>query len=319
MNNNYPQVSIIILNFNGLALTKKCVDSVGHITYPNYRLVIIDNNGGQKNGEILRAKYGKKHIVLENDKNLGYAGGNNVGIRYALTSLRADYVLILNNDTVVHPSFLEQMVKSASPSLKIGMVGATILQHNKQDRIDTIGLKLLMSGLPYKRTNVQDPLFCPSGACALYSAKMLYDIEMNGEFFDEDFFLYAEDVDLGFRGILRGYESMIADDAIVYHKVSATTKEQSPLSIYYGHRNTPLMILKNFPRSLLLRYGAKILFFQIITPIYYLFTNPRNIWTVVQSKIDALLLFPKMMQKRRLIQASITISNKDLVKRLSLR
>lgn len=317
MSDKHPRVSIIILNFNGLALTKECVDSVLKIDYPIYNIIIIDNDSRAREGEKLKEYYQHQAITIINRRNLGYAGGNNVGIRYALKNICADYVLILNNDTIVHPSFLKQMIECAAISLKIGMIGARILRYDKQNEIDTIGLKLLTSGLPYKRTNVHDPLFCPSGACALYSAEMLRDIEMDGDFFDEDFFLFAEDIDLGFRGILRGYESVIANDAIVYHKVSTTTKEQSPLSIYYGHRNTPLMILKNFPRSLLIRYGAKILFFQIISPIYYLFIDPRNTWTVIRSKIDAFRLFSKMMRKRRLIQASKTILNNALIKRLS--
>ncbi len=317
MNDKHPSISIIILNFNGFVLTKECVDSVLKVDYPTYNIIIVDNNSKNSEGEKLKERYERQATTIINRHNLGYAGGNNVGIRYALTNLRADYILILNNDTIVHPSFLKQMIKRAATSPKIGMTGARILRYDKQDEIDTIGLKLLTSGLPYKRINARDPLFCPSGACALYSAKMLRGIEMNNEFFDEDFFLFAEDIDLGFRGILRGYESIIANDAIIYHKVSSTTKEQSPLSIYYGHRNTPLMIIKNFPRSFLIRYGAKIIFFQIIAPIYYLFINPRNIWTVVQSKIDTLRLFPKMMRKRRLIQTSKTISNKNLVKLFS--
>ncbi|HLC99828.1 MAG TPA: glycosyltransferase family 2 protein [Patescibacteria group bacterium] len=303
-----PLVAIIVLNYNNLSDTEECVRSVEQIAYPNYRLIVVDNAGDQDNGETLEAAYAQKHIVLRNEKNLGYAGGNNVGIRYALNELHAPYVLILNNDTIVTSSFLEAMVKSAQKNPSVGMVAAKILQYPKEkNQIDSIGLKLTRSGLPYKRTSENDPLFCPSGACALYTAQMLRDAEQNGEFFDEDFFLYGEDIDLGFRGVLFGYDCVFAQNAIIYHKGSATTKERSPLSIYYGHRNTPLMIVKDFPLPLFLRYGLSILFYQIITPLYYLFIDPRNIRTVVRAKFDAVKSLPQMLSKRKYIQKKKTI------------
>lgn len=313
MKNKFPRTAIIVLNYNGFSHTKECVESLEQITYPNYRLIIVDNNGGRNDAKRLRSAYGAKHIVLENDQNLGYAGGNNVGIRYALTKYNADYVLILNNDAVVHPSFLEKMTECATASSKIGAIGSVILRYDKRDEIETIGLKLLKNGLAYKRTSTRDPLFCPSGACVLYSAEMLHDVEMNGEYFDEDFFLFGEDVDLGFRAILRGYETALAYKAIVFHKVSATTKERSPLSIYYGHRNTPLMILKNFPSSFLFRYSVIILFIQLITPIYYLLIDPRHVWVVTRAKLHALYYIPRILRKRRVIQSTRVISDKELL------
>lgn len=147
-----PFVSIIVLNYNNFSDTIECVASLEKISYPNYRIIIVDNKSSRDDGQKLEQKYSKKHVVILNKKNLGYAGGNNIGIRYALDNLKASYILVINNDTVVEPLFLTSMIKTAESSPDIGMVAATIKCFKNRDQIDSLGLKLTKTGLPYKRT-----------------------------------------------------------------------------------------------------------------------------------------------------------------------
>ncbi len=236
--------------------------------------------------------------IIRLGANLGFAGGNNVGIRYAL-GLGCDYILILNNDTVVHESALREMVGTALLAPAIGMVAPAVYDYCKPNLIDRLGVVLTKSGLAYDRKNWEDgPLFCPSGCAALYSRSLLSAVQFGEEFFDEDFFAYSEDVDLGFRAQLRGFRATLAEDAIVYHKGSASSGGRGSLmSIYLGHRNTIWTIIKNYPVRLLLRNILWIVLGQIGG-------LGRNVgypefWGVARGKFHGLVNVGGAWRKRR--------------------
>src|SRR3989339_346256 len=121
---NKPLVYILILNWNGKEDTLECLSSLKKIDYPNYKTIVIDNGSTDDSVKIINKKYPKIKII-ENKKNLGYAEGNNVGIRYALKN-KADYVLILNNDTIVDKKFLTELVKVGESNEKVGIVGPNV-------------------------------------------------------------------------------------------------------------------------------------------------------------------------------------------------
>ena len=125
MKSDSPKVAIVILNWNGLADTLECLDSLQKIVYPNYVVVVIDNGSNGNDAEIIKKKFGDFVFVIEEEKNLGFAGGCNEGIRWALHS-GAKYVLLLNNDTVVDPNFLIELVNVAQNDPQIGIVGPKV-------------------------------------------------------------------------------------------------------------------------------------------------------------------------------------------------
>jgi GT2 family glycosyltransferase len=293
-----PTVAVIVVNWNGGTNTMECLQSLQRVRYPNVKVIVVDN--ASHPGEVAQLRrWGNGVTLLENSSNLGFSGGNNVGIRHALKDPTTAYVLILNNDVVVEPEFLTEMVETARAG-NADMVSPTVLSHADKATIDRLGIVVSRALLGYdmKRWEGKEPL-CPSGCCALYSRRLLGAVEHNGEYFDEDFFAYAEDVDLGLRAVLRGFRGALAARAIIYHKGSASTALESPFSQYHGHRNTIWYLAKSVPVSTLLRHLPWVLVGQLGP----LFSNAARgrFRVILQAKIDGVRGIPRMLKKRRAI------------------
>lgn len=138
---NYAKVSIIILNWNGLEDTIECLESLKNITYPNYEVIVVDNGSSGDDVSILKGKYDDYIHMIANDQNYGFPEGCNIGMRYALGE-GADYLLLLNNDTVVAPEFLTELVKVAGGGPSIGIVGSKIYYYDRPSRIQAVGGKI---------------------------------------------------------------------------------------------------------------------------------------------------------------------------------
>lgn len=256
-------------------------------------------------------------VLIRIGRNLGFAGGNNVGIRYALIS-KCDYVFILNNDTVVKEEALTEMIKIILQNPKLGMVAPVVYHYHQPDLIDRLGIVLTKAGLGYDRKSKTDgPLLCPSGCAALYSRTLLLAIACNDEYFDEDFFAYCEDMDLGIRAQLRGFEAALADRAIIFHKGGRSLGGPgSKTSIYLGHRNTIWTIAKNYPANVLIRNILWIILGQIGGLIKN-FGHPQ-LWVVVRGKVDGVKGLRKMCLKRKVCSKGDKCGRLPIDKRLFL-
>ena len=138
---NYPKASIIILNWNGLKDTIECLESLKKITYPNYEVIIVDNASSGYDVRILRQQYGDTIHMIANDQNYGFPEGCNIGMRYALGK-GTDYLLLLNNDTVVAPEFLTELVKVAESDDSIGITGSKVYYYQRPNTIQSAGGKM---------------------------------------------------------------------------------------------------------------------------------------------------------------------------------
>lgn len=248
-----PKVSIIILNWNGWKDTIDCLESLEKINYPNCEIIVVDN--GSTDGSLERIKNHESRIkfkIVENKENLGFSGGNNVGIKYAMES-RADYVLLLNNDTLVEPDFLSELVKIGESDKKIGLVGPKIYFYppDKPARAWFCGGKInwlktrgshLKCGSPEESESpkISDYL---TGCCLLIKREVIEKIGGLGE----EYFLYYEDTDYCLRARKLGWQCVYAPNAVIWHKVSQSSKEFSPSYIYYHTRNGLMLARKNNP------------------------------------------------------------------------
>ena len=283
------KIAIIILNWNGLENSRECLISLKKITYPSYKIIFIDNGSKINEAEIL-AKEFQSHFseirFIRNEKNLGFAQGNNQGITEALKDQEVGYVCTLNNDTIVELNFLDEAIKKFLDP-QIGMIAMKVINYYEQNKIDSLGMTLTQSGLTFnnKIQNTNDKLqniFCPCGSAALYSRQLLEKCFINeNEYFDKDFFCYAEDFDLGFRGRLAGFDCLLADEAIVYHKVSASTSEKSDLAVFYTYRNICWTLIKDLPFILWLKYLPKIIIGQLL--IIFLYFLRRKYFLILNS------------------------------------
>jgi GT2 family glycosyltransferase len=247
-----PLVSVIVVNYNGLHLLKECLDSLRGQAFTDFETIFVDNASSDGSVEFVEAGYPEVKIV-KNQKNLGYGGGNNAGIRVSA----GRYIVLLNNDTKVDPRWLQQLVGAAGKEERTGMCASKILNYYEPDIIDNTGLLMYRDGIARGRGRLEkdtgqydseEEVFFPSGCAGLYKREMMDEIGL----LDEDFFLYVEDVDIGLRGRLAGWRCVYVPDAVVYHKYSATTEPYSPLKAYLVERNRIWVLLKCFPLGMIL-------------------------------------------------------------------
>jgi GT2 family glycosyltransferase len=238
-----PLVYIVLVNYKGYKDTVECIESLNKINYDNYKVVVVDNASGDGSYEKLKAEYGE-HIIIESQDNIGFAGGNNIGIRLAMEN-QAEYVMLLNNDTIVHSEFLMHMVHCFKNNQNVGIVGGKILYYDKRDIISHAGGYIDM----FKYTtvhyglncHVEDPLFNTERAVGFISGcLMMIDCEIIKKFglLTEDYFMYYEDTDYCARLSSAGYELRYTPQARIYHKVSMSSGgEESAFFLEWNTRN----------------------------------------------------------------------------------
>ena len=295
-----PHIAVIILHYKNLNDTKECLKSLEKINYPNYNTIVV-NNDSKEDAQSLKDGFFDIQII-QNEKNLGFAEGNNVGTRAALADKKTDAILILNNDTTVEPNFLNELVK-----VDADMIAPRMLDYNDHDKIDNLGIVLMTSGLPFNRLNENQKLFCPSAGCALYSKKLLETVGM----FDPTYFCYTEDLDLGWRARNSGFGAGYATKAIVYHKGSASTSKLSDFAVYHTYRNLLWTQFKNLPAILLLWQSPWLLAGRVFIFFFYILKGRARVIlkSYVHGESGALLMFKKRTKNLK----KKTVSNKKVL------
>lgn len=249
-----PKVSIIILNWNGLNDTIECLESVRKIDYPNYEIVVVDNGSTDGSAEGIKRLF-PEITLIRNKENLGYAGGNNVGIRYALKS-EADYIFLLNNDTIVRNETILNLVQFFEKEHEYALASPLIFNYFKPAEIESYGSYVNPDTGRVKLLSSRQQYNCLSGAALMVRCDSIKNVGL----LDERFFLYYEDTDWCFRFSERKYKFAIVETSVVLHKHGSSGGGNcSPLSLYYSIRNKRLFCEKRKPRNLnwLLKYYIK--------------------------------------------------------------
>lgn len=339
-----PHIAIIILNWNGLDDTLECLESLRKQSHKNVSIYVIDN--ASKNDELKTIKQNFSSIVpIQSKSNLGFAGGNNLGIKKALEE-GAEWIFLLNNDTVVDPNFLTNAIQfinktpndpTCPPNPEpaewgrrnipknpngpnIGILATTMVNYYHRSKLDNTGHDLLTNGdtVPRNRNahfslnilnNPKTPNNPILGACAgaaLYNSEMLKQIGL----LDEDFFLNYEDADLSLRAIVQGWECYHCPDSIIYHKINASIKKVKNTSYSIrSQRNQLWAYLHNTPLLVIFLNLPWIIIRDILTILITLITFR---WTITKiiiiSRWEVLKTMPKILKKRRKVQKGRKIS-----------
>jgi GT2 family glycosyltransferase len=245
-----PEISLIVLTWNNYQDTRECLESLKEITYSNCKIIVADNGSTDKSGERLKKEF-PQYTFIRNGSNLGFAEGNNVGIRYGLKH-GADYVLLLNNDTIVDPGFLEPLVGIAEADDQIGVVGPMNYFYDAPKVIQSIGAGINLWKGSHSIIGIREvdkgqynqPMEVDyvSGAALLVKRQMMEDIGL----LDPDYFLYNEEVDWCYRAAEVGYKIVAVPMSKIWHKISSSSGgTNSPLSTYYLTRNRILFMRKH--------------------------------------------------------------------------
>lgn len=248
-----PFIVIIVLNWNGFSDTTACLESLRRLDYKNVRTVLVDNGSGNDEGRRLAGLFPEVHLIA-NAENRGFAGGNNDGIQWAMKR-GCDFIVNLNNDTLVEPNWLTEL---AGAVLRAGadFASSRVMCYPQTELIcsDADGLLpdgsgfVLRSMQPWDGIREPHSIISACGAASLYSADCVRRVSITpGQFFDELYFAYFEDVDLGFRLHAKNRIGISVPDAVVYHKGQQSSTKHSFFHLFHLEKNRRLNVRLNFP------------------------------------------------------------------------
>jgi GT2 family glycosyltransferase len=305
-----PLVSVIVLNYNGRKWIDGCLAGLASQTAaPLYETVLVDNGSHDDSVKFARTKYPDVRVV-ENGRNLGFAGGNNAGARQS----SGDWLAFLNNDTSPDPRWLHELTEAAQRNSACGIVTSRIVFMDDSSVIDSAGDGYLMAGGAFKHGHgaraddfaVSREVF---GACggAFMIRRELFEA-LGG--FDERFFMVYEDVDLSYRARLRGARVWYAADAIVRHAGSGSLGTVSAAAVFYGQRNLEWTWIKNTPRPLLTSTLLSHLIYSTAGLLHYLRIGRGG--AAIHGKWAALRELRAVLADRGRVQAAVTVDRASL-------
>ena len=293
----HGKVAAVVVNWNGGENLHRCIDSLLGQTRRPARIIVVDNasDDGSLNG--LASLAGAIEIVRL-DSNTGFAAANNIAIEKASD---CEWVALLNPDAFAAPEWLAQLLAAATANPAFASFAARMLNHADPAKLDGAGDAYHFTGLAWRRGHGTvapnhyergEDVFSACAGAALYRRDALLDI--GG--FDESFFCYMEDVDLGFRLRLRGYRCLYVPMAVVRHVGSGTTCKNSDISIYYGHRNLVWTFFKNMPLPLLLILLLPHVLMNIVVVVWFVMNGRGKV--ICRAKGDALWGLRRVLRQR---------------------
>ncbi len=248
-----PKVTVIVVTWNQRAFLEECLRSLRTQTFQDFELVVVDNGASDGTANFLGSLADQQLRVLSNEANRGFCAANNQGIAAA----RGEFVALLNDDATAQPGWLAAMLEAVGSDPTVGMVASKIVTYGNPQVIDKVGHLIFLDGQNRGRgtgvidqgqfDNIRETAW-PDGCAALYRATMLDQI--GG--FDEDFFAYADDAELGLRARIAGWRAVFAPNAVVRHRVGSSLGQYSLERLFLIERNRIWLAAKLFPLPLLL-------------------------------------------------------------------
>lgn len=295
-------ISVIVVNHNSGDLLTGCIGALAKQTRPIRQIIVVDNASTDSSLTRLENRFHDLKIVRLTD-NSGFAAANNLANRFAVGS---EWIALLNPDAFPEPGWVDALMRAAKAFPDYSCFASRMIQAEQRTVLDGAGDAYHVSGRVWRRGYGapadgqyydKEEVFSPCAAAALYRRET---IEAAGGF-DEDFFCYLEDVDLGFRLRLAGHRCLYVPDAVVYHVGSATTGKDSDFAVYHGHRNLVWTYVKNMPAPLFWLYLPQHVAANLYIIVRYAL---QGRWRVIlKAKWDAIKGLPRMWKKRREIQA----------------
>jgi GT2 family glycosyltransferase len=320
-----PLVSVVVATCGSWGFLTKCLESIILQDYNPKEVIVVDNGSVENIGFLVKETFPEISIIRI-DHNLGFAGGYNVGIQAA----KGDYVAIINDDAIASSGWLSAMVRLAQSDKELGAIGSIILDGNNPSVLDSCGIGMSLDGMSRQMMRGEKPpilneskeVLAVSGCACMFCSLALKEVGL----FDEDFFAYCEDTDLGLRLGWAGWKASIAPNALVIHYYSKTLGQSSLQKVFWVERNHFWLVAKNFPLILMpfvllttiwrtiLQFVALIIGIQGISQFTEKGGLLQTISAVAKANIEALLGIPKMIRKRMLISSYRRITSLEMLR-----
>lgn len=309
--------SIIIVSWNSAIYLPRCLTSLSQQTFKDFEVILVDNGSNDNTLLGLEEQYPSLYLYIKKlNSNSGFAAANNIGAHLA----HRQWIVLLNADAFPEPEWLESLLQAAKENPGYTIFASRQLQANARELLDGAGDAYHITGLAWRQAYNQPAtkhglqkaeVFSACPTAALYSREAFLNI--GG--FDEDYFSYFEDVDLGFRLRLNGLKCLYVPKAVVHHVGSASTGKRSDFSVYYGYRNMIWTFVKDMPSPLFwlflpLHIGTLIFF------VIYLSLRGQG-EVIIKAIKDAISGLPRMIEKRKVIQKNRRVKSSELLKVMS--
>ncbi len=289
-------VAVIVVNYNAGEYLNICIEALFALPELPGEIIVVDNASDDGSNAAAKARFPAVRFI-DAGSNTGFAAANNLGI----SSTQKTWVALVNPDAFVAENWLQALLKAIRDNPQVSVFSSELVNAQNHAVLDGQGDCYHVSGLVWRRKNGQPvdstpsrlPFFAPCAASALYLRSAV--LEVGG--FDEDYFCYIEDVDLGFRLRLAGYQCKHIHQAITYHVGSAITKRESDFSIYHGHRNLVWTYFKNMPVGPRWRYMLQHLLMNLVSIVFY--TAKGRPGVIFKAKWHAIKGLPAQIRKRK--------------------
>ncbi len=293
-------VSIIIVNWNGGKIFRDCLISLKKINYPNWELIVVDNDSSDGSEKIPRDWF-KKLTLIKNKRNIGFALANNLGFE----KTRGEFILLLNNDTKIPPDLLDKLVRRLGQEKELGIVQPKIVLMDNPGYLDNCGSYLTSIGFLehwgfFKKDgpefNREKYVFSTKGACMLIRKEIIEEIGL----FDEDFGSYFEESDFCWRVWLAGWKVIYYPGVSIKHKLAFSAKRRNPFLITYdSYKNRICSILKNLElKNMLKILSAHFLVLEVLTIYFLLKLQFRRAWIIQKAIYWNLVKIKETIKKR---------------------
>ncbi|MDD4938192.1 MAG: glycosyltransferase family 2 protein [Candidatus Shapirobacteria bacterium] len=316
MNRQTLKASVIILNYFGEQIIEETIKSIINLNFPKdkFELIIVDNNSQDKSRKIIK-EYEKKYSNIKSlflKKNLGFAGGNNPGIRIA----KGEYVILLNNDCIVDKNWLKELVNLADKNPKIFSISSKLKKYPPTlNLIQNAGSIVFQDGYGrdigsiitadreqfYEKDigqfDQEKEVYSSCGAAALYRKSILKKIGL----LDENFFMYYEDTEISERARLCGYLNYYCSKAIVYHYHAKSSSEWSPFFIFHTEKGRLLHVFYHFPTKIFIKEYFIFLFkskVRLIKNLLKMQHSTKKDWQYIRACLSMIRDFPKIQKTR---------------------
>lgn len=301
-------IDIIIPNYNGAALLPTCLDAVRAQTRRDFCVVVVDDGSTDESTTLLARRYPEVQVIAL-PHNRGLAAAVNAGIE----ATGGEYVVLLNNDTEVHPRWLAYLIGTLERYPAYAFAASKMLLFDRRDHLHSAGDFYRPDGVPGSRGVWQrdvgqfdavEEVFGPCAGAAAYRRSALEELAEGGKVFDEDLVMYCEDVDLNVRARLRGMRTVYVPQAIVYHRLSATGG--GALASYYCGRNFMLVWAKNMPAPHVRRYLGRLIWSQLGYALHALWhVREPAARARLRGQAAGLRALPHFLRKRRRAQVGV--------------
>lgn len=314
-----PEVSIIIVNYNGLKWLEGCFSSLQNQTYQNFEVIFVDNCSLDSSVSFVRENYPKTSII-QNKENYGFATGNNLGYKVA----QGKYILLLNNDTLLENDYLENFVKVFVDYPKCGMAQSKLLLMSDKNLVDSAGSfwtsSTFLNHYGYLKKDNTDyslcyPVFSAKGASLLIKREVLDVIGL----FDDDFWCYYEDTDLCHRSWLAGYEVWYYPKAVCYHNLGSTSSlfDRGDI-LFHSFKNKYLSFVKNFELVKMLKFLVS---YSVVLSLYQLIMLLRGEYKIARcifrSQAYLVMHFFQIWKKRGQVQKLRQVRDREFLQKLT--